>query len=326
MSTAAPTLKHRMEWLLLKGLERFLGGVPIGKASARARGLAKLGTKLLRREWAWTLRNLELIYGPNLSPEQRERLAGLAFGAIFTSYMEGFHPNRGDFRNQGAEYLSPILNEGRGAIVCPVHLGPWEPGMKHLAGMGLPMAALYRHANNPLSEREFIRLRAQNGLEMIPRKDVWRTMRALMDKKFLGLMVDINTREGGVAAPFLGLTAMCPSGPARLALQFDIPIIPLAAAREAPGQYVLMVKPPIQPEGDKRNPEDLARLTAQINAVHAEWIHEYAEQYNWLHARWRARPDGSLWKPDDPFDAMAEARTEPFAAPSPRVLKLLEAP
>jgi len=324
MSAAPPTIKHRLEWLLLKGLEKYLGEVSIDKASARARGLAKWGRKILKREWAWTLRNLELIYGPNLSVAQREKLAGLAFGNIFTSYLEGFHPDRGDFRNEGAEHLQIALNAGRGAILCSVHIGPWEPGLKYAASLGFPIAALYRHANNPLSEKEFVRLRAQSGLEMISRKDGWRTMRALMDKKFLGLMVDINTREGGIAAPFLGLPAMCPAGPARLALQFKAPIIPLAAVREAPGRCVLKVLPAIQPVGHKKSPEDLARLTGEVNAAFEGLIHDHAEQYNWLHARWRARPDGALWKPDDSFDAMAAERTEPFATPSARVLTLLE--
>ncbi|MBF0215022.1 MAG: lysophospholipid acyltransferase family protein [Magnetococcales bacterium] len=324
MNDCPPTLGDRLEGVLLEAVVAWIRRGPLSDAYRKSTRLARLARRLLASEWAWANANLTLIYGASLTPEQRERLALLAFENIFHSHMEAIRVHEVTMRDEGVERLQAAHALGRGVLVVGVHLGCWEPGLKRLGSLVAPTAILYRHANNPLSEKKFMEMRAGYGVEWISRQNTRAIVRAFQERKVLGFMTDINTRQGGITAPFLGLTAQCPPGPARLALKFQTPLLPVVATRAAPGEAVFRVGEPIEPpaitDGD---PEARVQtLTARINAAFVPWIHEYAEQYNWLHARWRARPDGSLWRPET---ALRMDNPVP-ATPSPRVLRLLQTP
>ncbi|MBF0270777.1 MAG: hypothetical protein HQL98_01710 [Magnetococcales bacterium] len=316
-----PRFRHRVEWLLLEGLLALIRQGDLSAAYRKARGLSRLARRLLHSEWAWTNANLAMVYGNALTPEQRERLAMLAFENIFYSHMEAIRVHEISFRDEGVERLHAAREQGRGVIVVGVHVGCWEPGLKRLGGHAAPAAILYRHANNPLSEQSFMKMRASYGVEWISRQNTREIVRACQERKVLGFMTDINTRDGGVTAPFLGVEAQCPPGPARLALKFNMPLVPIIATRHGMGQAIFRVGQAIDPHSAGSGEAQIQTLTTRINTAFTAWVHEYAEQYNWLHARWRARPDGTLWRPEEAIHANPAPAT-----PSPRVMRLLQSP
>lgn len=320
MNAIKPKFKHWAEWFLLQGLITFIRHGELPSAYQKARLLARLGHTIFRSEWAWANANLAMIYGDNLTEPQRQKLATLAFENIFYSYMEGMRVHDIQFTDEHPERLQAVHAMGRGVLVCGVHIGCWEPGLKRLGSIASPAAILYRHANNPLSEQTFIKLRTSYGVEWISRQNTRDVIRALQEKKVMGFMTDINTREGAITAPYLGVDAQCFPGPARLALRYKAPLIPIIATREALGRAIFRVGEPIEPQLGGADEDRVTALTAKVNASFVLWVHEYAEQYNWLHARWRARPDGTLWRPQDAL----RANPSP-AQPSQRVLNLLNA-
>ncbi|MBF0447953.1 MAG: lysophospholipid acyltransferase family protein [Magnetococcales bacterium] len=334
MSThsSKPTWKHRLEWLALKGVIAYIQSGSVRSTPRKIARLTPLLQKILRSEFQWAQRNLQLIYADTLSEEQRRVLVSLTFENILLSHVEGMQAEAFEFHDSGLEHLQQAIALDRGVLVCSIHLGSWEPGIKHLVDLAAPTptALVYRHANNPLSEAEFIRVRAPYGADCIRRDQPRQILKAVRDKKVLCLMTDINTREGAITAPFLDFPAQCPSGPARLALQFGTPIVPMVSIRTGPGQALFTALPALIPTPKKgATIEELTELTSQINAAFAPLIHTYAEQYNWLHARWRSKSDGTLWKPDSPIELMRAGRTCPVDAPDPtpgdRVLKLIKA-
>jgi KDO2-lipid IV(A) lauroyltransferase len=318
-------VRHRLEWLAVKGILSLVQRGTPEQAQHRIRWLSHVGRRILTRESRWAVTNLKLIYGPQLTDDQYEALATLTFENIFLSYMEGIRLADRQWRNP--ETVTPVLEtwrEGRGLILCNVHLGCWEPGLHWLAQAGLPLHVVYRHANNPLTEREFIRLRQPYGIRFIRRNQPRAVLEALRNREAVGLMVDINMRRNGRTAPFLGVPAQCPVGPARLAIRFQCPIIAGVFIREGTNSAILFgpvrIDPPAQ--GD---PEAEAALTTRINATFEPWIHQYAEQYNWLHARWRSRPDGSTWRPSDDLATLWATRVAPHPVLAERVLQQLPA-
>ncbi|MEO5330189.1 MAG: lysophospholipid acyltransferase family protein [Magnetococcus sp. THC-1_WYH] len=316
---------HRLEWWLLRGLSGWLGCPDAAKSCRRAMALGKLGHRILRREWAWCQTNLQLIYGENLTPQDRYDLGQWAFQNIFTSYVEGLQPEGIQFSAiSGEQHLLDAYRLGRGVILASVHLGGWESGLFHGARvLDLSVACLYRPTNNPLSEKFIQEQRSVYNVEWIARDNVRGVLRALKRGKVLVVMTDINFRQGGVVAPFLGLPALCPPGPGRLALQLGIPLVSVVALRERPGVNQIFYLPELSLEGVREASQPVAEATRRLNQVFAPWIHGYAEQYNWLHARWRSRPDGGLWRADGVFSEMAKERDEPFAQVSDRVQALL---
>lgn len=318
-------LSHRLEWWLLRALSGWLDCPEAEKSCRRAMALGNLGHRILRREWAWCQTNLQLIYGEYLTPQDRHCLGQLAFQNIFASYVEGLQPHGVQFSAvSGEQHLLDAYRLGRGVILASVHLGGWESGLFHGSGdLGLSVACLYRPTNNPLSEKFIQERRSVYNVEWIARDDVRGVMRALKRGKVLVMMTDINFRQGGVVAPFLGLPALCPSGPGRLALQLGIPLVSVVALRERPGVNQIFYLPALSFEGVHDTPQPVAEATRRLNQIFSPWVHGYAEQYNWLHARWRSRPDGGLWRADGVLSEMIKERSEPFCQVSDRVQALL---
>ncbi|MBF0308252.1 MAG: lysophospholipid acyltransferase family protein [Magnetococcales bacterium] len=319
------TLRHRLEGLFLSNAIAWLQRGSLESAFARTRRLARLSSLLLRSEWHWARTNPQLIFGNGLTGEGYSRLAALAVENIFLSHLEGVRVTDIRVRDEGAEHLLAAHARGRGVVACAVHLGSWEPGLRHVGStLGLPLATVYRHANNPLAEALFTELRQPYGCTWIPRREPRAIVTALLKKQVLGLMVDINTREGGIVAPFLGVPALCPAGPARLAMRFQAPVVPLVCVREAPGEACLKVGEILEPPEKQAGEEEEHAFTARIQEAFTPWIVEYAEQYNWLHGRWRSRPDGRHLTRKDPVEALLRERTTPPLPLHPRVRRLLE--
>lgn len=289
------------------------------------RRVARLSRRVLKREWQWAHKNLQLVFGPSLSADEVDRLATIAFEEQFMSYLEAVRP-RDDIavRIDGWERLQKARVEGRGTILCAIHLGCWETAIAHLSDLGLPIAAVYKPVRNPWSDREIMNARRFHGVSWIDATRPRAVIRALEADNVLVMMVDLNS-PGGVPAGFLGLEAYCPPGPARLAARYGVPVVAGVAIREGPGEALLWCTDPLAPPaaGDA---DGLAEFTRRLNAAFEPWIIEYAEQYNWPHPRWRNRPDGTTWSMRTPLETMWAARTEPFAPLAGRVRRLIGRP
>jgi len=289
----------------------------------RALVLARVGRRVLAHERGWCLRNLALVFGPHLDVASRERLAGLAFEHHFMSYLEGARASEVMMHvPPEVETLLSAWREGRGVVCCTVHLGSWESTVALAGTTGLPVAVVYREAQNPLAEREFQRAREACEVEWIPRARLMDAGRALREGKVLMLMTDVNTVTSAVTADFLGIPAQCPSLAARFARHYGAPIVPAVAIRMEPGHARLPFGEVIRPEAHA----DAASLTRAVNAALEPRVLEHAEQYNWLHPRWRTRPDGRTWTLAEPLTGQVAERVAPFAEVPARVRALLGLP
>ena len=170
---------------------------------------------------------------------------------------------------------------------------------------------------------QFAAARASYPVEWIQKRDTFGAVRALRQGKLLVVMVDLNTTRGGLEADFLGLPACSPTGPARLARRLRVPVVPAVSVRVAPGRATLSLLPPLR---HLAGPESDPSFTAELYRRFEPWVVEYAEQYNWLHPRWRHRPDGSVWSTKQAFAEQASRRTRPFLDLPPRVRALLAEP
>jgi len=315
-SLPAISVKHRLEAALLHILIAALRGGSIASGHARLRRITLLLRLVLRQDLLWARQNLKLVFGPNLSGNERNRLAALAFENHLLSYVEGLRANEvvATFKNSGR--LLEARNAGRGVILCGIHLGSWEPVLRTGPVSGIPIAGVYRRAHNPLSDLVFQDIRKAYGIEWVPSHDVTAITQCLKRNMVVGLMTDLNTVSGGIEADFLGVPAMCPAGPARLARVTGTVILPVVSIRTAPGEADVQFLPAIAPA-------DPAETTRALNAAFEPWILEFAEQYNWLHPRWRTRPGGSTWDLNTSQEEFETARTCDFYVPSRRLRTLL---
>ena len=166
-----------------------------------------------------------------------------------------------------------------------------------------------------------MKARRFHGVTWIDSSKPREVIRAIETDQVVAVMTDLNT-AGGVRASFLGMDAFCPPGPARLAARYGVPVVAGMAIREGPGKALLWCTEPLAPPSAD-DADGMFDFTKRLNEAFEPWVIEYAEQYNWLHPRWRTRPDGTNWSTRTPLETMWAARTEPFPPLAERVQRLI---
>jgi len=328
-SNVAVTLRHRIELAaarLLFGLFR-LAGVETASAIS-GKGLRIIGP-LIRSVHRRGLANLSLIYPDWSDEKKEKTLRGVWENLGRTSaefvHLEKMQPGweEGPMRQRlenlcAAGRITPeqvrVFSEYKPAkagrvsldvddafIVDLVHRQPtifvtghfanWEVMSVVCDFFDIPCAIVYRATNNPLIDELIIKTRARAVRHRhIPKgpDGIRPFLDALKDQYSLGLLMDQKFTDG-VSVPFLGHPAQTASTAARLALSFNLPIVPVAVVRQRGACFTLKVRAPLPVEksGDLR--ADTKRITAQINAALGEEIDKHPEQWLWFHRRWGRR-------------------------------------
>ncbi len=186
---------------------------------------------------------------------------------------------------EGAENLPPT-DDPRGTIFLTAHFSSLELSGRYL-GARRPTHAMYRPNENPVIQAMFERHRARHTLGIIPRDDVRGMLRALKAGEGVWFAPDQNHgRKGKVFADFLGVLAATHTATSRFARASGARVVPFVLFRERHG-YRLRIEPALDdfPSGDEQ--ADAAR----INALFGRWARERPAQYNWIHRRFKTRPD-----------------------------------
>lgn len=106
----------------------------------------------------------------------------------------------------------------------------------------------------------------------------------------------------GAFVEFFGRPARTPVGPAYLARRTGASLLPLFLAREGwnSGHYVLRCHPPIVPDAQLDEEQDIHRMLQALTRHLEEQIRLLPGQWNWMYPRWRHDPRRHLrdWEMD----------------------------
>lgn len=257
---------------------------------AMGRGLGRLTWLLLGGRRRVCLANLELAL-PDTPARRRRRWARESFENLGAQLLDLLSARRfdavelcGRWSLEGWEHLEAAGPEGRPALVMGAHLGfweilPWAIGI-YEGGMGI----VVRPLDNPRLDREIDRLRLRFGGFTIPKRGAARGMlRALGEGRRASILIDQRPGPGeGVPVPFFGEPALTSPLLARMALRFELPVLPYFGFPEPGGRYRVVVRPPIHPEGD-----DPVELTARYLAAVEREIRDRPGLWLWMHRRWK---------------------------------------
>lgn len=235
--------------------------------------------------------NLQLCF-PEWGSEQRQRLIRDNFAAMGKGLMEigmaWWWPQARLERRllgvEGEENLPP--DDGLGTIFLTAHFSSLELSGRYL-GARRPTHAMYRPNENPVIQALFERHRRAHTLGIIPRDDVRSMIRALRAGEGVWFAPDQNYgRKGKVFATFMGMPAATHTATSRFARASGARVIPFVLFREKTG-YRLCIEPALEdfPSGDAQ--QDAQR----INDIFSDWVRRAPEQYNWIHRRFKTRPD-----------------------------------
>jgi Kdo2-lipid IVA lauroyltransferase/acyltransferase len=261
-----------------------------------ATGLATLWFRLDRRRREIVRRNLAFAYGPELTPEEREKLAREVFRHFVRFAWEmvelQFAPLyylRKKVIILGYEHYEQALAQGRGLIAIAAHAGNWEYTVMGLGLQYRPVAVVAREQDHPLGRRLARALRERGGNRMVNKQRGLKDILAHLKKnRIVGIVIDQNTAgDAGLLVDFFGKPARTTPVAALLARHRDIPVLPSFSRRLADGRHLLVILPPI-PMTKTTDPEaDILRhLQEQSLAVEA-WVRAEPSQWLWLHRRWK---------------------------------------
>ena len=227
--------------------------------------------RLLRRN-LWETGKLLLELGP-LWLWRGERVLALVQGAV-----------------AGEEALTDTVRRRRGAILLTPHLGAWEMAGLYYSSRH-PLTILYRPSRLGLDELS-VRGRGRLGGTVVATdaRGVRSLLTALRDGEILGILPDQDPGdEGGVFAPFFGISASTMTLVSRLTRNTGAPVFLTWAERLPRGRgFALHLRalPEVTAAGSLE--ESAAALNRGVEAA----VRSLPAQYLWAYKRFKTRPPG----------------------------------
>lgn len=242
---------------------------------------------------AWNFRRIF----PHSSPAEIDRLVRATWATLGRVVAEFPHLPRFVGRAWaervevvGADHATASLQEGRPRIFFTAHVGNWEFAALTLVRLGLPLTVVYAAMKNPIIDRILRRYRLSLGCSLAERGRAGSRslVEAIKNGRSLGLVVDRKRRDGTLV-PFFGRDAWTTTAPARLALKYNCPLVPIRVVRLKGARFRVTIHPPLQvPSGSLEHQE--MELTRQMNAAVESWITEQPDQWWCDTRRWPKKP------------------------------------
>jgi Kdo2-lipid IVA lauroyltransferase/acyltransferase len=201
----------------------------------------------------------------------------------------------------GHENFLEGQRRGKGVLYLTGHIGAWELSSFAHALYGFPLHFVARPLDNGRIDALVNRYRSLSGNRPVFKNESARTLlRALRDAGTVGILADQNTMpEEGAFVDFFGMPACTTTGLARLALHSEAAVVPGYAYWDSSiGKYRLRFEPPVELIRTGDAERDVVTNTQKFAEVIEEIIRKYPDQWVWVHARWKTRPQGepSLYK------------------------------
>lgn len=182
----------------------------------------------------------------------------------------------------GLVVLQRSKQDRKAAMIISGHFGQWEAIRHFLKAGGMETGTLYRPNSNPWYNSHFLSGIKEGGAPILSRgtSGTLQMFRHIRNGGFIAILADQYT-QSGEKIPFLGHMTSTTTGPAKLALRYDIPLVPAFGLRTQNRRDIAITfEEPIQPS----NP---VAMMEEFNARIAAQIHANPEQWYWLHRRWK---------------------------------------
>jgi Kdo2-lipid IVA lauroyltransferase/acyltransferase len=224
---------------------------------AAARVLSSMGRILAGRlTRQHTIReNLTKAF-PEMTPEKvewaaRNVAANLGVVAAELCHIEEF---RGGIANgrltfDGGENL--LLAKNGPVIFVGTHQWNWEIAPLFYVENGVDITLIYANFGNELLDRTILAARKKTGANYLERRNAVRTgMNILEQGRSLAFLMDQRVKSG-IAVSFFGRESLMTSFPARLALRFRCPIVPIDMERRDGHRFHMVLCRPIYPPAER---------------------------------------------------------------------------
>jgi Kdo2-lipid IVA lauroyltransferase/acyltransferase len=280
-------LLARCIWMVGRGI----GALPVPVALALGRWLGGAAHALLGTPRRLALAHVALAF-PELDDEGRRALVRATFRHAGQSYAElalwprlQRDPSYVTVENRAA--LDEALAGGRGCLAITGHVGNWELLAARIASLDVAVSVVARKVNDERFNALIARFRGGAGMETLLRDDprfLPNVRAALAQNRIVAMLIDQDSRGGGVFVPFFGRPAHTPPGAAIVALRMRVPVVTVFIHRRPGGHTIRFERVPIEDAAASGRVTD---LTARFTAAIEEAIRESPAEWVWWHERWR---------------------------------------
>jgi KDO2-lipid IV(A) lauroyltransferase len=188
----------------------------------------------------------------------------------------------------GEENLAPALDHP--AVFVGAHTSNWEVSAFLFGRLPRPVYVLYSTVGHALIDRLILRARTETGCIYVEKTNAVRSvMDAMARGHSVAMLVDQRVASG-LEVEFFGRPTVVTSLPARLAVRFSCPILPVETRRLANGRFLVTCHPPLLADGRLPSDEQARDLTQRMSTVIEEMIRRDPRAWFCAKRRWRKGP------------------------------------
>jgi KDO2-lipid IV(A) lauroyltransferase len=293
-------LKSRLITTLLEAALTLIRLWPCSWVAPLAACFGRLAPYALKRDSRLIASNVRRVYGLPEHSSYSRRFRQQVFQSQMNVMLETFKHNLSTeslMHVEGLDSLRAAMQqltaEGRGTIIVTAHAGSWEMVAGSVAqASGKRFYALAKPSKLPEFTRVLGRLRDAMNTEVLwtDNKNILREMiKILKAGDLLGFVMD-QKPEGrvGPIVDFFGQPTEFVSGPAKLAIRHQCPVLAVFCMRTAPWRYKIIYQV-VAAANHGLNDEQV--LTQAMAHAIETWIRHYPEQWVWNYKRWRQSQD-----------------------------------
>ncbi len=276
-------------------LLRLCALLPLSRARALGRNLARLYWLLGGSSRRVTERNIELAF-PALAADERRELARrslLATGELATETGHAWLRPWSELQQriesvEGASLVTDALGAGRGVILLAPHIGNWEVLGLHLATLG-PTVSLFEPPQLASLGPLIRRARERSGASLVPtdNRGLATLLRSVRHGGIAGILPDQVPRSpsAGKNVRFMGVRCFTPTLACQMIRRSGAVAI-FGMALRTPGGFRICYFPAGK---DINSSDDMESLAAMNRGVET-CVRAAPEQYQWEYKRFRVRP------------------------------------
>ena len=286
-------MKHYLEYIIFFLITRLLKLLPMDKSADLCSFVArKIGPFLSVTKTA--RRNLENVYGDSIDINQTIDDLWDNFGRYigefpFISILSEEEVSK-RVNLTGLENIEDLKQRNQPFILFLCHQANWDIVIRKMNTIYSKFGIVYRKANNSLIDKEILLKRNNTvGIHMIAkgRSGAKILVQTIKSKMSIAMLVDQKMNDG-IEVPFFGRPAMTAPAIAKLALQYDYPIVPCQLIRKGrSSNFEMKVHKPIKIEKTDDKIKDCYNIMNIINLRIEEWIRQRPGQWFWFHNRWK---------------------------------------
>ena len=267
----------RLDFVLVWIIKALTGALPVDMGSRLGYRIGRSVGPRLSEKTAIYRQNLAIAF-PDLSDDELDKLVLEAWGQAGRILGEYSHLETilKDPERLQIEILEPIAtyeDPSQPCIIVTAHQSNWEVVCSAMAKLDIPNTSLYSPPSNELLDRMLLESRRALNCELIPRENAARPlMRALQQGRTAAMVMDRRV-EDGEPIRFFGHDKGATLLPAKLALKFDRPLVPVQVERLRDARFKVTFHPPVKASHTTAGEDEQAiDMIQQVHRQFEQWI------------------------------------------------------